>query len=348
MPDFISLYRKYRPQTFTEVRGQDHVVSVLRGAISKGAIGHAYLFHGSRGIGKTTIARIFAREIGCAPEDIYEIDGASNRKIEDARALRETVQTLPFNSPYKVYIIDEVHMLTKEAFNVLLKTLEEPPPYVIFMLATTEYEKLPETIISRCQVFTLRKPSLSSLIELVLDACKKEKVHIEQESAELIALLGDGSYRDALGLVQKVMNVSVDDKISHSEVERVTGAPSFTLVQDFLKSIVNKDIESALRQVNLCVEHTIDMDIFLRRVIHTVRMILLARFSQQKKKELEATLPKEQWSFVSGLIGAEGASLNANFLVTLLDASIAVRRATIPELPVELACIQILGQNVGV
>ena len=143
----VALYRKYRPQKFADVLGQDSVVAVLERSIKDKSITHAYLFSGGRGTGKTTIARIFAEAIGCKPSDLYEIDAASNRGIDDVRLLREAVQTMPFESPYKVYIIDEVHMLTKEAFNALLKTLEEPPSHIVFILATTEKEKLPETVI---------------------------------------------------------------------------------------------------------------------------------------------------------------------------------------------------------
>src|SRR3989337_1924517 len=151
------LYRKYRPQTFTEVYGQEHITGVLEKTLAKGNIAHSYLFYGSRGTGKTSVARIFAAALGIAPSDIYEIDAASNRGIDDIRELREGVLTHPFESKYKIYIIDEVHMLTKEAFNALLKTLEQPPNHVIFILATTDFEKVLDTIISRTQHFEFRK-----------------------------------------------------------------------------------------------------------------------------------------------------------------------------------------------
>ena len=148
-----ALYRKYRPENFDEVLGQDHIVTTLSESLKLGNVAHAYLFSGGRGTGKTTMARILARAVNCSENDLYEIDAASNRGIDDIRELREAVNTLPFESPYKVYIIDEVHMLTKEAFNALLKTLEEPPAHALFILATTEMDKLPETIVSRCQTF---------------------------------------------------------------------------------------------------------------------------------------------------------------------------------------------------
>jgi len=229
----IALYRKYRPQNFKEVLGQDHVVKIIEGAIKIGNFPHAYLFAGSRGTGKTSIARIFAKEIGSSLNDLYEIDAASNRGIDDIREIRESVNTLPLESQYKVYIIDEVHMLTKEAFNALLKTLEEPPKHVIFILATTETEKLPETIVSRCQTYNFKKPSQNLLKDLVLDISKKEGFELEPSSADLIAMLGDGSFRDTQGILQKVIGSSNSRKISPEEVASVTGAPQSALVNDF-------------------------------------------------------------------------------------------------------------------
>src|SRR3990167_3232652 len=219
------LYRKYRPQTFSDVIGQDHVVKVLEGALKQGNISHAYLFAGSRGTGKTSVARIIARELKCEIEDVYEIDAASNRGIDDIREIRESVNTLPFRSPYKVYIVDEVHMLTKEAWNAFLKTLEEPPRHVIFIMATTEAHKLPETVVSRCECFAFKKPTHGTLVEAILKIVKAEKYEIEKKSASLIATLADGSFRDAFGILQKAMHSSEDKKLPHTEIEKVLGAP---------------------------------------------------------------------------------------------------------------------------
>ena len=188
----LALYRKYRPASFAEVRDQEHIVSVLEGAIKKKQIPHALLFAGSRGTGKTTLARIFAREIGTSEIDLYEIDAASNRGIDDIRELKEAVHTLPYESARKVYIIDEVHMLTKEAFNALLKTLEEPPAHVVFILATTEEDKLLDTIKSRCQVFRFRAPSRGVLAKTVIDVAKKEGFKLKLEAADLIGVEADG------------------------------------------------------------------------------------------------------------------------------------------------------------
>ena len=177
------LYRKYRPRGFKDVLGQEHIVNALSGALKQDNIAHAYLFSGSRGTGKTSIARILAGEVKTSSNDLHEIDAASNRGIDDIRELREAVTVLPFESKYKVYIIDEVHMLTKEAFNALLKTLEEPPAHVIFMLATTEIEKLPDTIVSRCQTFTFKKPSQKILKVAVTETAKSEGFTLEPSAA---------------------------------------------------------------------------------------------------------------------------------------------------------------------
>ena len=193
----VVLYRKYRPHNFEEVLGQDHVVAVLQNAVKLNRISHAYLFSGPRGTGKTSVARILARSVGCEGMDLLEIDAASSRGIDEIRALRDAVRLVPFKSPYKVYVVDEVHMLTKEAFNALLKTLEEPPKHAIFILATTELNKVPETIISRCQHFVFRKVPESIIRSSILEIAKKENFKLDDEAAGLIALFADGSFRES-------------------------------------------------------------------------------------------------------------------------------------------------------
>ena len=233
----LALYRKYRPGEFKEVLGQDHIVKVLEVSVKKASVSHAYLFVGSRGTGKTSVARIFAKEIGVSANDLYEIDAASNRGIDDIRELREGVRVLPFGSKYKVYLIDEVHMLSRDAWGALLKTLEEPPKHVIFILATTELHKVPETIISRCQVFTFKKPGGAILRKRILSIAQAEGYELESTAAELIAILGDGSFRDAEGILQKVLNFSKSKKIKLAEVEEITGAPQASLVDDYILAI---------------------------------------------------------------------------------------------------------------
>src|SRR3990170_1736038 len=230
----LALYRKYRPKKFKEVLVQNHIVDVLESSVETNKVSHAYLFVGSRGTGKTSVARIFATSIGVSINDMYEIDAASNRGIEDIKELRDGARVLPFDSKYKVYIIDEVHMLSKDAWGALLKTLEEPPKHVIFILATTELEKVPETIISRCQTFTFKKPSEEILKKFVIEIAGKEKLKLEDDTADLIALLGEGSFRDTAGIIQKLLSFSKDKVITRDEVEAVTGAPKSIIVNDFL------------------------------------------------------------------------------------------------------------------
>jgi replication-associated recombination protein RarA len=197
------LYRTYRPAHWTEVIGQDHIVQTLRESINSGRTAHAYLFSGTRGTGKTTVARILAHELKTAPEDITEIDAASNRGIDDIRELREHVATLPFSSRYKVYIIDEVHMLSKDAWNALLKTLEEPPAHVIFILATTELNKVPDTIVSRCQTFVFRTPNRDILGAQIISIAQKEGYTLDAGAEDPSVTLSVCSKKSSLVQMKK-------------------------------------------------------------------------------------------------------------------------------------------------
>lgn len=236
----VALYRKYRPQTFADVVGQEQIVTLLEKTVKENKPNHAYLFCGGRGTGKTTVARIFAHLIGCNPEDIIEIDAASNRGIDEIRELRDAVRTSPFSSPYKVYIVDEAHMLTKEAANALLKTLEEPPSHVIFILATTDPEKLPATIVSRCQKILFKQPRLEVLSEHLVAIASKEGKKLSEISARIIAAHGKGSYRDALGALEQVL--SVDDKtINDERVMALLGTPEKQHLLTLLEAVCEKD-----------------------------------------------------------------------------------------------------------
>ena len=345
----IALYRKYRPQKFAEVIGQEQVVKVLQGALKQGSVSHAYLFAGSRGTGKTSLARIFARELGTSANDLTEIDAASNRGIDDVRALREAVNTLPFESKYKVYIIDEVHMLTKEAFNALLKTLEEPPAHAIFILATTETDKLPETVVSRCQVFSFRTPSQQVLREVVLRVGKEEGAAVEPAAADLIALLGDGAFRDTLGILQKVLGASSSKKVTVKDVELLTGAPSSSLVNAFVTAIAERDLAKGIKAVSDASAQNIDAKTYLKMILEKLRGVLLLKVSPDMKPAVQAQVSEEDFALLASLAakpaGAAGSGINSQALVALLEAYDQVGKSSIPSLPLELALMRIIGQD---
>jgi len=335
------LYRKYRPSKFTEVKDQDHIVSVLEGAIKKKTIPHALLFCGGRGTGKTTLARIFAEAIGTSSNDLYEIDAASNRGIDDIRELREAVHTLPYHSPYKVYIIDEVHMLTKEAFNAFLKTLEEPPAHVIFILATTEEEKLLDTIKSRCQVFRFRQPSRMVLKETVLEVAKKEKCKLDKDAADLIAVAGDGSFRDSLGILEKVITASSDAELSADEVATIIGAPRGELLMKVVNALSEKKVEDGLAAVALATAAGADMKLFLRLLLERVRAIILLRNLPSRREDILASFNEEDAKMLETLSATPNLPLNSHLLLRLLDAADQTNRSSIPHLPLEVAIIDL-------
>lgn len=337
------LYRTYRPQKWSEVVGQDHIVSGLSDAIAGKRLAHAYLFSGSRGTGKTTTARIFAKAIGTADEDVYEIDAASNRGIDDIRHLREHVSTLPFSSVYKVYIIDEVHMLSKDAWNALLKTLEEPPAHVIFILATTELDKVPDTIISRCQTFSFRKPTREILRKEVTLIAKKEGFTLDAGAGDLIALLGDGSFRDALGTLQKVISVSADKKISREEVEKITGAPRADLINRFIAAVISGDSDSALKLLGEADKMNIAMNTFATLLLEKMRYILLVQHSPSSKEYIKDRISPDDFDFVSEQ--ANKKVLSPIILSVFLEAAEAIGRAHIEILPLEMAVVKVCSKT---
>jgi len=339
-----ALYRKYRPHDFKGILGQDHIVCVLEGAIKGDTVSHAYLFCGTRGIGKTSIARIFAKEIGCATSDLYEIDAASNRGIDDIRELREAVKTFPFEGKYKVYIIDEVHMLTKEAFNALLKTLEEPPAHAIFILATTELHKLPDTVVSRCQVFNFKKPPQEILKNLVLEIAKKEGRSLDGASADIIALLGDGSFRDTLVTLQKVLSSSEEKKVTAEETERITGIPKSTIVNDFIFALNNKNIHGAYGALRQVTTENIDVAVFLKLVLAKLRTIMLIRLAPDMRASLADDFTATDFSFLTDLPVNKDIKLS-EMLFSLLQASENVGKSFIPELPLELAIARLFEKE---
>jgi len=337
-----ALYRKYRPEAFSELVGQEHIVAALEGALEKGSLAHAYLFSGSRGTGKTTSARIVARALGTTSSDLYEIDAASNRGIDNIRELRENVGTLPFDSKYKVYIIDEVHMLTKEAFNALLKTLEEPPAHVVFILCTTELEKVPETIQSRCQTFVFKRPSEAILRSVIERTAKKEKITLGAGASDLIAVLANGGFRDALGTLQKVAS-AVGDKITADDVARITGTPPVSIVRDIIEAIARGALSDALMTVEKARSANMSSKTLLELVLHGIRRILLIKVAPALSKGGFDGLSEEEKTFILKMSKSESKHLSSSTLIALLDAMSQQRYAYIEELPIELALIKILG-----
>lgn len=337
-----ALYRKYRPQNFEEVIGQEHIVKVIQGALKEGKIAHAYLLCGPRGTGKTTIARIIANEIGSSVNDIYELDAASNRGIDDVRSIKESVTTMPFDSKYKVYILDEVHMFTKDAWNALLKTIEEPPAHVVFILATTEIEKVPETIISRCQSFVFKKPTDEVLSHVIINVAEKEGFTIEEGGAEVIALVADGAFRDALGILQKIISFSKNKKITLDQIQDITSAPKIVLVEDFLKSLASKDVELGLQAINKALLQNTDMEVYLKMILLYLRYSLILRYAPNMEKEIALKISTRDMSFLKNLISEKPEFISSKVLETLLDSYQKIQFSTIKQLPLEIALVSII------
>ena len=337
-----SLYRTHRPAAFKEVVGQEQVTKPLEEAAKTKNIGHAYLFAGSRGLGKTSVARIFAQAIGCGARDLYEIDAASNNSVEDIRALTEGVYTLPFESPYKVYLLDEAHMLSKSAWNAFLKTLEEPPAHAVFILATTELEKVPETVQSRCQVFEFKKPARAVLAKMTTAIAKKEGYELAHDAAELIAMLAEGSYRDALSVLQKVLAGAAGTKLSRTAVEQATGAPRREQVHALINALAAGERGAALAAVERAAESGADMKLFLELVIEALRATLLVRYAPELRGALEAELGADEFAVLEKCAKEKG--ITHATMLSFLTAADRIRYAPITALPLELAVFELFPE----
>ncbi len=354
----MSLYRKHRPQKFEEILGQNHVVKTLQGALESSQIGHAYIFAGPRGSGKTSIARILAKAVNCLNVknnepcdecdickqikegrflDLIEIDAASNRGIDEIRELKEKIRFAPNQGKYKLYIIDEVHMLTREAFNALLKTLEEPPSHAIFVLATTEAHKIPLTIMSRCQRFDFKKIDPKKMFEGIKKVVGKEKIKIDDESLRKIIFLSDGSVRDALSYLDQVYAFVGDKEINSNLVEDVLGISKSENMVKFLDLIKEKKSGELIGFINNIIDGGVDFDIFLRDLVNFMRQIFL--FKIDKK------IPSNE---LLGIDGAENIinEFSLRELIQLIEIVVEARRSSkfsfIPQLHLELNIIKML------
>ncbi|MEK7174010.1 MAG: DNA polymerase III subunit gamma/tau [Patescibacteria group bacterium] len=359
------LYRKYRPQTFGEVVGQEHVTQLLKSAIMLNRIAHAYLFSGPRGTGKTSVARLLAKAAGCEKQkngepcntcgvcrefslgsafDLIEIDAASSRGIDDIRELRDAVRLSPVRAKYKTYIIDEVHMLTKEAFNALLKTLEEPPAHAIFILATTEFEKVPETIVSRVQHYEFRKIPAVVIVNRLECVIKKEGLTAEKDALRLLSIFADGGLRDAESMLGQVL--SGRDTLTAEDVRLVLGAPKEELVHAFVAALFEKNAASAVRAANTAIEEGTDPQMYLKMIIRNVRHALLARLDSNITERLADDLTEAEQKFLKteGAVAVSVPQLE-QMLRSLIDAYWMSYRAVYPQLPLELAIVEILRDS---
>lgn len=326
-----ALYRTYRSKSLSEIVGQEHITQALSNALKSGAISHAYLFTGPRGSGKTSIARILAHEINQLPYtddathlDIIEIDAASNRRIDEIRNLRDKVHTAPSNAKFKVYIIDEVHMLTREAFNALLKTLEEPPAHAVFILATTEAHKLPETIISRTQRFTFKPVDLDKVVEHLRYIAGQEKLVIDDDALKLIAEHGEGAFRDSISLLDQAQSVSKN--ITRGDIESILGIAPGELIAQLLQSIYAHQASTLTQTLQQLYDQGADAARIAKQVSHVLRQDLLSN---------QAALPhKVLFDLLSQLVEVPASSNpKVSLEIILLEAALADNPANVAPAP---------------
>src|SRR5512139_134581 len=356
-----ALYRKWRPQTFDEVSGQEHVLHTLRNAISSGRIAHAYLFSGPRGTGKTTMARLLAKAVNCLnpdpsarPDnacaictaitegrllDLIELDAASNRGIDEIRDLRDKINFSPGQARYKVYIIDEVHMLTEPACNALLKTLEEPPAHAIFVLATTDPQKVPATIVSRCQPFAFRRLTVSEIVSRLQELVAAEGLTAEPEALTLIARQATGAMRDAVSLLDQL--AAGDEQITVERAQAALGAGALRWVSDVIGALCEANAAAGLDAINQAVDSGADARQFARQIVEHLRAVMLIKLGDPSLVDL----PDEQ----RATFNAQAERLELDRLTRAIklfnQAALDLRGGWQPQLPLELALIEALQQS---
>lgn len=356
------LYRKYRPRGLDEVVGQDHVVQAIRNSLNLGRIAHAYLFSGPRGVGKTTMARLIAKALNCSDKkdrpcnacascndfnelramDLFEIDAASNRGIDEIRELRDGVRFVPSQGKYKTYIIDEVHMLTKEAFNALLKTLEEPPAHAVFVLATTEIEKVPATIISRTQHYIFRRPQIPQIVARLQMIAKKEGVMLAADAGKLIAIAAEGALRDAEGILGQIMAVE-DKNVTAEEVEHILGLPKREAGKTLFSVIAKKDAPAALSVVQELHDAGHDLSYISKLLMRYFRTALLLKTDSSLKSFVEHDfLPDEMECITANLPSFTVLQLARAATITFQNMQ-QFKKSPIPQLGLEVTVVEIIS-----
>ena len=367
----LVLYRKYRPQTFAEIIGQEHVVQTLTNAISSGMISHAYLFSGPRGTGKTTMARLLAKAVNCQNRkenqyepcnkcnsclettegrslDLIEIDAASHRGIDEIRELRDGIKFAPTKSKYKVFILDEAHQLSKDAANALLKTLEEPPSHAIFVLATTEIQKMIPTIISRCQRFDFRRLTLLEIIQRLEIISKKEGVKIERAALELIALNSGGSIRDAESLLDQTLTFSGTlgrgGEIKTGDIKDLLGLVEINSVSKFCDFLSEKKAPEAINFLNEIFERGSDLQEFAKALINYLRQTLILKITGiESENPIITGLTKDEFQKLQTQAKNFKEEELRKILNLFLDAENKMKYSPILQLPLELAIIESCG-----
>ena len=358
---YTALYRKFRPTTFDEVKGQDHIVTTLKNQLKAGRIGHAYLFCGTRGTGKTTVAKILARAVNCeSPREdgspcnecetcreilngtsgnVIEIDAASNNGVDNIREIREEVQYRPTRGRYKVYIIDEVHMLSTGAFNALLKTLEEPPEYVIFILATTEVNKIPVTILSRCQRYNFHRITIDTIASRLQELLQKEGVEAEEKAIRYVAKAADGSMRDALSLLDQCIAFYLGEKLTYEKVLDVLGTVDTEVFSRLLRRVIDGDASGAIRILNEMVRNGKEMGQLVTDFTWYLRNLMLVQNSDDLEDVLDVSAENlRQLKEESTMIDSNGLM---RYIRILSDLSNQLRFASQKQILTETALIRL-------